>query len=239
MKKLILLTSAICLLISMNSFAQEQEEKKGYFKTSYYDLGSSFGSGQFAGSLSWSHLHGLGSKKQKLKIGYGLRFLSYFGSDQNYTTAPAKYTSNEADIDTLKFASSQINSLNVSLHIQYSIVKKVEVGFNIDAVGFSFGGSQKAGLVSSVRGTIAPIQSAKPTSLNLLLVGDNDIGSLSSEFYVRYWITERFGIRGGLNYLFTEYTTDNALKLDNGRIEVDRFRNKSMMGFLALTFKPF
>lgn len=237
MRKLLILTSSICLLISMNSIAQEQN--KGYFKTSYYDLGASIGSGEFAGGLSWSHLHGLGSKKQKFKIGYGLRFVSYIGGDQEYLTAPAKYTSVEADIDTLKFGKSQINALNVSLHLQYSITSKLDIGFNIDAVGLSFGASQNAALVSSVKGSIATLQTAKPTSLNLLLVGDNDRGSLSSEFYVRYWITPRIGIRGGLNYLFTEYTTKSALKLDNGRIEVDRFRNKSMMGFLALTFKPF
>lgn len=230
---------ALIFILTLFSSTYAQDQKSGYFKTSYHDLAIGASSGQFVGALSWSHLHGIGKKNKRLKLGYGLRFTSYFGTNQNYSTAPAKYTAKEEDIDTLNFKTAQSNLLNLTIQIAYSIHKKIDLGFNIDFAGLSIGGEQEAALISSVRGAIPVQQNAKPNSVNLLLMGDNDIGNLSSEFYLRYWVSEKIGIRAGINYLFTEYKTSAALPLDNGRISVDRFRNKSMMGIIAITYKPF
>ncbi len=74
---------------------------------------------------------------------------------------------------------------------------------------------------------------AKPTSLNALLVGDNDIGSLNSELYVLYHASERLSVKAGLSYLFTEYTTDK--KYITG-IDNDRYRNKSMGAAIGIQY---
>ena len=197
------------------------------------------GASQYSTALSWSHLHGIGQNKRRLKLGYGLRFTSYFGSNQNYLTAPAKYTAKESSIDTLKFTKAQSNALNISLQIVYSIHKKIDLGFNIDLTGLSFGGTENGAFISSIRGTNDFMQKSKPSNFNLLLTGDNDIGNLNSEFYVRYWVNSKIGIRAGLSYLFTEYTTSNKINLGNGSIINDRFRNKTALGFIAVSIKPF
>jgi hypothetical protein len=205
------------------------------------------GANEFAGALSWAHLHGFGKKKQKFKIGYGLRLTSFAGKDLDYTTAPARLTSRATgpqvlfsetfleSIDTVTFSSAQTNSLNISIQLQYSFSKKIDIGFNIDAIGFSFGPTKTGTLISSIKPSgLSEVQSARPTPFNLLLVSDNDIGSLNSELYLRYWFRDQFAIKSGITFLFSEYTTDNTLIFDN-----DRFRYKSLMFLLGFTYSPF
>ncbi|MDB5256344.1 MAG: hypothetical protein JWM14_1039 [Chitinophagaceae bacterium] len=251
--KRISLLSVFILLLSLPAQAQETTEKKCNYKfNNYFDLGVAIGDQQAAGTLSWLHLYGIGHKKQRLKIGYGIRFTSYAGANKWYTTAPSKYTSTRQDpltifsdnvdnnIDTIATVTPQVNLINLSITIEYNVWRSFDLGFNIDAVGFSFGGKQKVNVLSSSYDDgQSPVTYARPTSFNLLLTSDNDIGSLNSEFFVRYWLSPKFGIRAGYSFLFTEYTTENKLSFDNGRIENDRYRLKSSLFLLAVTFKPF
>jgi hypothetical protein len=248
-----LLVTCLFFFLSLTIQAQENANKKlSYSYHHYFDLGVAIGDQQGATALSWFHLHGIGHKKQRLKIGYGLRFTSYVGANKLYTTAPSKYTSTRQDpltifsdnvdqnIDTIATVTPQVNLINLSLHIEYRIWKVFDLGFNIDAIGFSFGGKQKVNVLSSsYDGGQSPVTYAKPSSFNLLLTSDNDIGSLNSEFFIRYWVSPKFGLRAGYSFLFTEYKTENKLSFDNGRIENDRYRLKTSMFLLALTFKPF
>lgn len=246
----------ILVLCTQIVIAQDSSNvcKCNYKFNNNYDLAFSLGSKEVLGALSWSHFHGLGSKKQRFKVGYGLRFSSYYGysNGKNYTTAPSKYTSTvqgpttifsetiEKNIDTVAFANPQVNSLNLTINLQYSISKKFEVGFNIDAVGFSFGGKQPGSIISSVYdANQSYLVSAKPTTLNLLLTSDNDIGSLNSELYLRYWLSDHFGVRAGYTFYFSEYTTNQSLNFDSGRIQNDRFRLKSSLLMLSVTYRPF
>jgi hypothetical protein len=142
-------------------------------------------------------------------------------------------------MDSLTVGFAQMNSLNTTINLQYNFSKRFEAGFNIDAVGVSFGkkstGTFRAETYKE-NGIARPVseQNAKPTTLNLLLVGNADIGTLNSEFYAKYWLTEKWAIRGGLVLIFTEYTTDKNLAYDN-----DRFRNKSFQFMLGATYAPF
>lgn len=211
-----------------------------------YDITTAFGKHQRAVALSWSHTTQLGKKKKKLGVGYGLRFTSYFGNNQDFITAPARLTSRQTgpqvifsktyneSLDTLRFENPQINALNIALYFDYKITNRISVEFNIDAFGFSLGGSQNGQLISTLRpGTLSDQQSAKPTSLNVLLISDNDIGSLNSEFLLRYHVTNQLSVKTGFCFLFTEYTSDQKLIFDN-----DRFRNKVSMALIGISYKP-
>src|SRR5579862_2103933 len=102
-------------------------------------------------SLSYVNMWRFGAR-QKLGIGLGGRFTTYLAANQCYVTAPAKLTSGStspliifqdniaANMDTFLIKSPQVNSINVSIHIDYQLSKKINAGFNIDALGFSFGG---------------------------------------------------------------------------------------------------
>jgi len=212
---------------SFKAFAGDDEPKKNNFSI---DATGRFASKQFGGGLSaWGH-HGFG-KSRKFSIGLGLRLSTNIGSDMEYTTAPAKFTSDEKNVDTLLLKNSSVNSFNLALDFRYRIIDKLSVGFNIDAIGFSFGGEENGGIISE--GDVF-LPKAKPTSLNALLVGDNDIGTLNSELYVLYHVGSNFSIKAGVSYLFTEYTTDK--KYIDG-IDNDRYRNKSMGGLIGIQYR--
>ena len=131
-------------------------------------LGSSVGSISAAGYHNW----GIGAKK-RFSVGTGVRFTSFFGTNVNFITAPADLTADDKNVDTLLAPSPSLNSLNLTINLGYKISEKIDVGFNIDAIGISFG---PTGSPSYIRNKKAVVTSASPTSTNILLVGDNDKG---------------------------------------------------------------
>jgi hypothetical protein len=239
----------ICLLIFSAELAFSQGARS-WKRGTYFDLALSAGKGSFSSALSAYYLHGV-DKGQKIEIGLGVRASTFIGANKYYTTAPAKFTSPvqnlgtifsktfEENIDTITTATSATVSLNLAIYIRYRITSKLSAGFNIDAVGCSFGPAKKFNIISSVFDpNQLPVQNASPTKLNLLLTSDNDIGSLNSEFYLGYQLSDKVGIKAGMTFLFSEYRTIEDLSFDNGRIMNDRYRHKSAMALLGIYFKP-
>jgi hypothetical protein len=183
-------------------------------------------------------------KKKKFAIGIGARATSYFGSNQYYVTAPAELTSGstgpgvifieniEENMDTFLIKSPQVNAINVFINLRYKISEKILVGFNIDAVGFSFGGSKQGNYINGSEGAM---EDGKPTAFNVLLISDNDHGTLNSELYAKYYFNEDLGIKIGAQFLFTEYTTNTEVQ--QFPEPNDRFRNKSLMLAIGVTRK--
>lgn len=206
-------------------------------------LTNAFGKNEFSGTIALQHLYKLG-KHRHLGVGAGVRLTSYFGKDQYYTTAPAKLTSGktgpgvffsdniEQNIDTVLFNKPQVNSVNLSLNFSYEIYKSITLGFNIDAIGFSFG-SKKTGTYFSNAGADVTVR-AKPTSFNALLISDNDKGSLNSEFYGAYQFDKLWSGKIGFQFLFTEYKTDSKIQITPDGQMNDRFRNKSSGIFVGV-----
>lgn len=235
----------LMFLIGFVSFGQDSVRVKTPYKfNNNFDL-ALMGSDQFGAALSWTKMHSI-TKKKRFKLGYGVRFTTQAGGKLNYTTAPAELTSGKtglgvlfsenipANIDTFQVSKSQNNALNISVHLQYTIKQKLDVGFNIDAIGFSFGGKTEGTYFAHTSPLNGSVQNASPTSFNALLTSDNDLGMLNSELYLRYWFKPNWGVRIGASFLFTEYTTVNKLRFDN-----DRFRNKTLMGLVGITYSPF
>lgn len=230
----------IFLLISSSLSAQYQ-----YTKTQRnLDVALAFGSA-VSPSVSYQKLYGIG-KSDRFKIGWGVRLNTFFSGQKNYITAPANLTSGSQSIvalftenivgnlDTLQLTKSSLGSFNGKVILQYSF-RKLDVGFNIDALGFSFGGKQSGKFVANESKSLSNTsQSAKPTPFNLLLVSDSDRGSLNSELYARYWINNKWAVRAGASFQFLEYTTDKTLTFEN-----DRFRHKALLPFVAISYSPF
>jgi hypothetical protein len=189
-------------------------------------IGSSVGSISASGFQNW----GLGSKK-KFYIGTGVRFTSFFGSNVNFITAPADLTSDDKNIDTLLAPSPGVSSLNLMISLGYKISEKLDVGFNIDAIGVSFG---PTGTPSYIRNGKSTAASASPTSTNILLVGDNDKGSLNSHLFVRYKLSDHLGVKLAYQFLFNELTT--TTKVQTIPSANDRFRAKSGMIYVGVNY---
>jgi hypothetical protein len=196
-------------------------------------------------SVSYSKLYSF-SENRRFKMGYGVRLNNFFGANKEAITAPAKLTSETHSIvsllsdyrlnnlDTLKLNSVWTTSVNAKVVVQYSI-RKFDIGFNIDVIGFTIGSKQTGQFLASESPNFhKSAQIANPSALNLLLIGDSDKGSLNSEVFVRYWVSDRMAIRVGGSYQFLEYSTDKNLTFEN-----DRFRVKTFMPFIGITFSTF
>ncbi len=199
-------------------------------KNSYAEVGGAFGSSSGSFGAAYHKNWTLG-KKDKIIIGTGLRFTGFLGSQNNFITAPAKLTTDEKNIDSLHTPSPAIYSLNAMINLGYKLTNKIEVGFNIDALGFSFG---PTGSPSYVRNGKKTTVAASPTRTNILLVGDNDRGSLNSHFYGKYNFNEKFGVKLAYQFLFNELTT--TTKVQTIPEANDRFRLKSTMVYAGLTY---
>jgi len=227
---------ACCL--PLISFSQDAERG-----SNLADLTVSAGS--YRGSLSLSYLRNwrLG-KKHKFGIGIGGRATSFLGANLNYITAPAEITSGssspliffrediEENLDTLLIKSPQVNMINVMISFDYRLSEKFLLGFNIDLIGFSFGPTTSGNFMT---GNTGKNTEATPTPFNILLISDNDQGSLNSEFYARLVLTPRWSIKAGTQFLFTEYTTNE--KVQTVPADNDRFRNKALMFTVGITRK--
>ncbi|MFT5056560.1 MAG: hypothetical protein ACI80H_001275 [Pseudoalteromonas distincta] len=175
----------------------------------------------------------------KFHINPGVRLSVYNGNDLEYITAPAEYTSNDDQIDTLNFGTVQNNFANLYVRLGYDITEKFSISFDIDVVGVSFGSEQNysdfrqgAALRAQPQTALGYSEKGSPTTFNLLLVGDNDIGSLNSTLNISYDVTKRLGIDLGVGLIFTEYTIVTGRGYDGN----DRFRNKNMMGYLGISY---
>ncbi|GHN00749.1 hypothetical protein WSM22_22380 [Cytophagales bacterium WSM2-2] len=211
--------------------------------SNYADV--TFGAAKYQGTFAVSYVHfwNLGAS-QKLGIGIGGRFTSYLGANQYYITAPASLTSESTspliifkdnittNIDTFLVKSPQLNCLNLSINIDYQVSSKITAGFNIDAIGFSFGASRSGNYIN---GPVGKMANASPTLFNILLVSDNDNGGLNSEFFVRYSLSDKWSLKAGAQFLFTEYTT--TVKVQQFPQENDRFRNKSLLACIGFTYR--
>jgi hypothetical protein len=209
----------------------------------YLDV--SLGAAKFQGSASVSVIRqwNLG-KKKRLTVGAGLRATTFLGKNQYYVTAPAKLTSGEtgpqvifienitSNMDSFLIKTAQVNSLNIMLDFSYRISDKLSLGFDIDVIGFSLGGTTRGNYINGSQGKM---DNASPTSFNVLLVSDNDKGTLNSEFYAKYFLKARWGVKAGAQFLFTEYTTSH--KVQQLPEPNDRFRRKSLLFTAGISYK--
>lgn len=190
----------------------------------------SFAPSEFTGALGLGRQHQLG-KKDRLLLGYGLRYNGYSGSGIDFITAPAALTLDEK-LDTFTMASASTHAFNVYLALGYQITPKLSFIFDIDLIGATLGGEQAGLFTSTDQLGFNGNYQATPTALNALLVGDNDRGTLGSNFSLNYQLQEQWGVKLGMAYLFTEYTTSQELAFAN-----DRFRRKSAQFMLGVTYQ--
>lgn len=215
------LALSIVLSLSILTAVAQDESRE---RTTLADFMLGVGSGQTNVSFSYQEGWKFGAKK-RLVMGVGIRANAFFASEKYFVTAPAKLVKGEAgpgalfkdkipaNMDSVHFTSAQAYSLNVLIHISYAFTEKFKAGFNIDVIGVSFGGSHNGTYINNndPANTNQPIKGS-PSNFNLLLVGENDLGSLNSEFFVTYAMTDKWSLKAGAQHIFMEYTTATAIQ---------------------------
>jgi hypothetical protein len=240
MKKIIMLImlGAFASGLLHNVFAQ------GLGSTSkFVDLGVGVGKSEGSLIVAFNIDRSLG-KSRKFVVGFGGRLTSYLGKNQYYITAPANITSGstgpavlfkeniDTNIDTFLIKTSWVNSFNAFVTLGYNLSERLMLRFSIDAIGFSIGNKVTGNYINGSYGSIEP---ASPTALNVLLVSDNDRGSLNSEFFGRYLLNDTWGIKFGAQFHFTEYKTESDVQ--QFPEANDRFRRKSLMVSAGVSYK--
>ncbi|GAB4019514.1 hypothetical protein GCM10028808_57510 [Spirosoma migulaei] len=242
--------SFISVLMPVSIRAQSTEtDVPDYARiTQRIDLGFATNGTYSTLALSINRLHGIG-RSHRFRVGYGLRLTAAAGRDTEYKTAPSSlvkgpghgsvlglFSKNLIDnLDTLDVPSTQANSLNISLNQEYAISHRVDIGFNIDLIGFTLGPNQQGRFRanSPAKSTLSgTVQEAKLTPFNILLGDQSDRGSLNSEGYMRYRFANRISLRTGVSYTVNEFTTLRKLMFNN-----DRFRSGNVQGLLAASYQ--
>lgn len=213
-------------------FAQNHSSKKDAF----VDITGTLGKSQTVTSASYVYNWRLG-KREKWELGFGLRYSAYFGTKKYYITAPARLARGTTfpflivfaaqkteNWDTLTVQRPFTNSLNATFNLGYHITEHWYAGTNIDLIGVTVGRNSSAILTSN--GTTTTEANAKPANFNLLLTGDNDLGTLNSEFFLRYDLNNRWSLKGTYQFFFSEYKTRSIQQIAPDGTSVDRFRNK-------------
>ena len=227
------------LSLSITTYSQHDKNRVTQFADITAGVASYRGSFSVAYVRDWKP-----GKNRKFEIGFGGRFTSFIGANRYYITAPAKLTSESTsplilfkeniieNIDSLLVKSPQVNAFNLCITIDYVISQKFTTGFNIDIIGFSFGDRQRGNYMNGVQ---RKNTAGEPTPFNILLISDNDKGTLNSELYVKYFLNKKWGIKLAAQFLFTEYTTKT--KVQQLPEANDRFRNKSLLLGFGITYK--
>lgn len=136
MKKLILFSSLLCYIVVTHA---------QYIKSPHqnFDLSFSSNGSQHAAALGWNHLYEIG-KKKNFRLGYRLRLSQNFGTNTTFVTAPAERINEQTGLgflfseyvpensDTLTFSNYSVDSLNLSIHLNYRIKEMWELEFNND-----------------------------------------------------------------------------------------------------------
>ncbi len=240
MKRYIFFVVMLCFVTVTNA------QKKNLHKNHFVDLSGTIGKSQ--GTLAASYVHNWKmGKRKKWEAGLGFRWTTYFGTKTDFITAPAKlartnttpflifFAGQRTDYhDTLTVQRPLTHSANISINLGYNFTNKWYAGFNIDLIGFTFGRESSAILTSNGFTKIEPV--AKPAAFNVLLTGDHDRGSLNSEFFVKYRITPKWGVRAIYQFVFVEYETKNIQQVAPDGTLNDRFRNKANTFGLGVSY---
>jgi len=232
----------IILFTGLLSYGQ----KMGSHINQFIDFAATIGNSRGTMALSYVHNWKLG-KKEKWEAGLGVRFSSIFGTKQDYTTAPARlarstnipfiivFAGQETqNWDTLTVQRPLVNSFTVSANFCYNFNSKWSAGFNIDLIGLAVGRKSPAILISNGVTTTEP--AAKPANFNVLLTGDLDYGNLNSEFFFKYRLNGKWGIRAVYQFFFSEYKTTNVKQIAPDGTEVTRFRMKANNFGLGISY---
>jgi hypothetical protein len=233
MNKLPVLLVLSCCTV-LNLAAQQAYRRTNRF----IDLTGTVGSSQGAVAAAFVNNWRMG-KKGRFEMGIGGRWTTYTGTRKDFITAgPAKYTRSftvpfvivfagqkEANFDTLNVQRPLTHSVNLTANLGYHLSARWYAGFNIDVIGITFGRRTSGTLKSN--GTTTVDNNVNPASGNVLLTGDHDRGSLNSEFFVKYVLSERWQLKAVYQFLFVEYKTEQVQQeIPNGPLN-DRFRNKA------------
>jgi hypothetical protein len=221
--KIIRLAVVLFLLSTVGSQAQYVSRV-----TSGIDIGTGYSEKEWAPSLMY-HQDLSVKGFTWFNLTWGVRTSAYYTGAK--TLLPPN---NIVTGDSLKFGKLTSNSLSIfaGLTLRFG---KFDIGANTDLLGIAIGLKRKAYYAknSFPQGENSEYYNANvessPKFFNVVpLVAENNSGQ--SEVFLRYWVTQRVGVK--LGYIHGRQTYETLVKLTNQ----DRFSTTYNMPYIAVSF---
>lgn len=152
------------------------------------DASVGFGGGAWRAGVSSQWRHDIGGSR--LTLGTGLRLTYYAGEPANYRNQGATTTT----LPDMLLIDPAVWGLNVVVSAQARVAGPLAVGANIDLVGVAGGPTRQLGAAT-----------LEPARGSLFQYGDNDRGSLNSEFFLATRVGPRLEVRGGMSHYVVGY----------------------------------
>ncbi len=235
MKKLILF-SVLCFLIQEASaqYMRGTIKHKYSYAAVYGNVGYD-GNPHYGGGMNIQYTWGIGRKRQRFNVGFGLRANVFFTKKRYYSTSsPELIAQNPGGADSLYFNKIQTNTLNGYFVAQFNIKPGVDIYFTTDIGGINFGDGRKGEFLSYETNpvfTAAGEYNTEPYAFNLNIPINNSYGSLLTEVYGQFRVNETISWRLGVSHLRSEYVTTVDVPR-NGR----RFSQGHYMATAGLAF---
>lgn len=210
-------------LVPMLAAARAPDPGARHFQTVDGSLG--FARERVTAALSWNHLYA--PWPRRLAFGLGARFTSFAGFGRLTFRTGDPDLIRAGEVNRLVIEDALVGSVNLQLLAIGRVVGPIEVGFDIDLVGFSFGPG-RSGDYESADAALAGPRRARVSSFDLLLVDIRDRGQLNSEFFVGWRLADAWTVRAGLSHVATEYRTVDPL--DHGNRRFRRFTSQLLVG---------
>jgi hypothetical protein len=159
-----------------------------------WDLALANGSGATTVSAALSRSTYVGTS-DRLRAGFAVRATLITGTVNLEPRDPRGIGGHD---DVLTTAAGAM-LINVGVNVGYEVSPRLLAGMNLDVFGISAGGNHAATLYPEGGGSPVAI-TVKPDSPNLFAGGSSDRGSLNSEFFVQWALTDRHALRAGLSH---------------------------------------
>ena len=171
---------------------------------------------RYASAAGW-RLWGL-DRGGRFQVGLGARASYYWAAENDFDRQNGPDASSA---NVLRVSQPRLLALNLGFHLRARVAGPVRVGFNLDALGASFG-PERLGVFGFDQPGLAFVATAKPVQANILQGGDPDRGSLNSELYLSVALPRGLSVRGAWSHLVTAYQVDD--------VRYRRFRNLAALG---------
>jgi hypothetical protein len=215
MKKIIPL---FLIIITSNAFTQTRRV--------YEHFAFGFGDAKKVAAPSFAYTQTIGlGKDNAYRIGSGIRMNGFYTKNRDFEGVETKIKGTTITPRERYGA----NSLNIPIIAEFHS-KKISLGFNLDLLGFSFGGSKDS---LSYSKEILDSLSINPNSVSFQLFGRKSRGTLNSEIYLGYDLADEITIRVGAAMMRSGFRA-KYVPQSGKEITLGRFTKNQIMPFISV-----
>ncbi len=235
LKRLFLLALTFAAIAPVGAQNMRKVLKKRTAEACVYGNLGYYGNPHWGAGTNIHYLHGIGRKRQTFSVGMGMRANLFFTKKRDYTTSSDVLSALNPGRggDTLYMPEVQTNTLNAYVAMKIFVKRGVFIHINTDIGGINFGDKQKAFFRSYETNPLPPGReyNTEPYAFNLQVPGKESYGTIMTEVYGSFKLSDVLYWRLGLNYLRNEYKVDRLVYMNGTRFSQNNWMVMSGLAF--------